>query len=55
MRTDAWWALHRELHRLLGGKPWEWPIAVPPDSTEFDATEANKLWLELQQTSAEAA
>lgn len=50
---EEWWAAHRELHRALNGKPWEFPIGCRPGSAEFDATEANKMWLELEAASAE--
>lgn len=52
--SDAWWALHMRLHGLLGAKPWQFPVACPPDSTEFPAHEANVVWGELKAISTAA-
>jgi hypothetical protein len=55
--SDAWWALHAELHDALGLRPWQWPAiehpkskCVYPPSTGGAAwyPHAVALWQELE-------
>jgi hypothetical protein len=29
---DRWWALHRQLAKLLPHRPWDWPVIEDPDN-----------------------
>lgn len=29
--SDEWWTVHRELHDLIGARPWEFPCVEAPD------------------------
>lgn len=52
---EQWWAVHSQLHRELGCKPWEWPCVTDPDLNDSNARpEALALWAELEAADDEA-